>query len=146
MVSPGLDSPALLLRLFYAWRDVGLLETMKRLPVMSPRGIEGPEASSGADAPSTVSRLETTESGSFCGYNASKNIKGRKRCILSGTCRFLIFILAHAADIQEPYGAVNVLAAMRRRLPWLREVFADWVMPATNHALPLSDREAARAR
>ncbi len=52
-------------------------------------------------------------------------IKGRKRHIVTDTCGFLIFILVHAADIQDRDGAVDVLAAIRHRFPWLRHIFAD---------------------
>ena len=37
----------------------------------------------------------------------------------------MIFILVHAADIQDRDGAVDVLKAIRNRFPWLRHVFAD---------------------
>jgi transposase len=45
--------------------------------------------------------------------------------IVTDTCGFLIFVLVHAADIQDRDGAVDVLAAIRHRFPWLRHVFAD---------------------
>lgn len=35
------------------------------------------------------------------------------------------FILVHAADIQDRDGAIDVLASVRTRFPWLRHVFAD---------------------
>ena len=59
------------------------------------------------------------------GYDAGKKIKGRKRHIVTDTSGFLIFILVHAADIQDRDGAVDVLKAIRNRFPWLRHVFAD---------------------
>jgi hypothetical protein len=36
-----------------------------------------------------------------------------------------VFILVHAADVQDRDGAVNVLKAICFRFPWLRHVFAD---------------------
>ncbi|WP_264816515.1 transposase, partial [Gluconobacter kondonii] len=51
--------------------------------------------------------------------------KGRKRHILTDTCGFLIFLLVHAADIQDRDGAVDVLAAIRKHFQWLRLIFAD---------------------
>ena len=51
--------------------------------------------------------------------------KGRKRHIITDTCGFLVFILVHAADIQDRDGAVDVLKAIRYRFPWLRHVFAN---------------------
>ena len=52
-------------------------------------------------------------------------MKGRKRYIITDTNGFLLFILVHAADIQDRDGAVDVLKAIRFRFPWLRHVFAD---------------------
>lgn len=59
--------------------------------------------------------VKTTESGGICGFAAGKKVKGRKRHILTDTCGFLIFILVHAADIQDRDGAADVLAAVRTR-------------------------------
>jgi transposase len=47
------------------------------------------------------------------------------RHIVTDTCRFLIFVLVHAADIQDLDGAIDVPAAIRHRFPWLRHLFAD---------------------
>ena len=69
--------------------------------------------------------VRTTESGGVSGYDAGKKVEGRKRHIVTDTCGFLIFILVHAADIQDRDGAADVLAAIRYRFPWLRHIFAD---------------------
>jgi hypothetical protein len=59
--------------------------------------------------------VKATESGGICGYDAGKKIKGRKRHILTDTRGFLIFILVHAADVQDRDGAVDVLKGIRQR-------------------------------
>jgi transposase len=111
-------------RYFYSWRNAGLFASINTLLVMNLREIEGREASPSAGVIDSQS-VKTTESGGVCGFDAGKKVKGRKRHILTDTCGYLVFILVHAADIQDRDGAVDVLKAVRFRFPWLRHVFAD---------------------
>jgi transposase len=53
-----------------------------------------------------------------------------RRYILTDTCGFLVFILVHAADIQDRDGAVDVLKAVRFRFPsrrWVVERTFAWL-------------------
>jgi putative transposase len=79
---------------FYAWREIGLWETINQLLVLAAREIEGKEAQPTAGIIDSQS-VKTTESGGICGYDAGKKIKGRKRHIITDTLGFLIFVLVH---------------------------------------------------
>ena len=89
----------------------------------------GREATGRDASPSTgvidSQSVKTTESGGPRGYHAGKQIKGRKRHILTDTEGNLVHAVFHTADIQDRDGAPLVLAEIIKRFPWLRHVFAD---------------------
>ena len=132
-------------RHFYAWRNFSLFESINTVLVMNLREIEGREASPSAGVINSQS-VKTTEGGGISDFDAGKKFKRRKRNILTDTCGFLIFILVHAADIQDRDGAVDVLSAIRTRFPWLRHVFADGGYAGKRYGRRSSAWESGRSK
>lgn len=105
------------------WQD-GTWPTLHALLVMAAREQAGREASPSAGIIDSQS-VRTTESGGPKGYDAGKKINGRKRHILVDTLGLLLVLVIHSADLQDRDGLALVCRRLRRRLPWLRLVFAD---------------------
>jgi transposase len=112
--------------LFLCWRDGGLWQTINHYLLMAIRVAEVREASPSVGVIDSQS-VKTTESDGPGGYDAGKKIKGRKRHILTDTCRYLVHAVVHTADIQGRDGAPLVLkaickaplVALRLRPRWL---------------------------
>src|SRR3954468_14788447 len=57
--------------------------------------------------------------------SSTLQINGRKRHIVTDTLGIMLFVLVHAADVQDRDGAPALLQAIRYQFPWLRHIFAD---------------------
>ena len=58
------------------------------------------------------------------GYDAGKKVLGRKRHIAVDTDGRLLMLNLTTADISDSAGAQMILAAIRKRWPWLKHLFA----------------------
>ena len=105
------------------WED-GTWPTLHALLVMAAREQAGREASPTAGIVDSQS-VRTTESGGPRGCDAGKKVNGRKRHVLVDTLGLLLVLVVHTADIQDRDGLALVCRRLRRRLPWLRLIFAD---------------------
>jgi transposase len=59
------------------------------------------------------------------GYDAGKKVLGRKRHIAVDTDGRLLMVNLTTADISDSAGAQAIVAAIRKRWPWLKHLFAD---------------------
>jgi transposase len=70
--------------------------------------------------------VKTTEEGAQSnGYDAHKNIKGRKRHLLVDTLGFPLSIYVTSADVQDRAGAQCLLAGLKPFVPRLKKILAD---------------------
>jgi putative transposase len=69
--------------------------------------------------------VKTTEVTGPRGYDAGKQVKGRKRHVLVDTLGLLLFVVVHPANVQDRDGAQQLLALIRARFPRLTLIWAD---------------------
>jgi transposase len=101
--------------LFRTLHDVALMLDRERVGrnaspsagVLDSQSVEAPGASGGG------------------GYDAGKKVKGRKRHVVVDTDGRLLMINLTPADVQDAAGAQAIIAAVRKRWPWLKHLFAD---------------------
>ena len=61
------------------------------------------------------------------GYDAAKDVKGRKRHIVVDTLGNLLEVVVHAADIQDYDGARKLLRKLNQHLQSLKKIWADQI-------------------
>lgn len=71
--------------------------------------------------------VATTEAGGMRGYDAGKQVAGRKRHILVDTVGNLLDVVVHAANIQDYHGAKRVLNKVTETVDSLQRIWADGI-------------------
>jgi putative transposase len=69
--------------------------------------------------------VKTTDVGGIKGYDGGKKITGRKRHIVVDSMGLLLYVIVHAASLQDRDGARLVLCKFKSLFPTLKVVFAD---------------------
>ena len=86
---------------------------LNHILVMLPREQDGREATPTVGIIDSQS-VKSAENSGLRGYDAGREIKGRKRHIATDTLGHLIVSVVHAADIQDRDGAPLVVARIRQ--------------------------------
>ena len=110
---------------FRRWRLDGLWQRILVALRRATRQREGrdPEASAAIVDSQSVRIAE--ESGSNKGYDAGKNVAGRKRHLLVDTSGLLLAGRVTPADTSDNRGARELLAGLAPLMPWLELIWAD---------------------
>ncbi len=102
-------------QIFYRWRLKGLWDKIHDALRQKVRQQDGRQPQPSAAIVDSQS-VKTTEVGGPKGYDAGKQVNGRKRHIIVDTLGLLLAVVVHAADQQDQSGACLVLQALWEKM------------------------------
>jgi putative transposase len=135
---------------FRKWRKAGLWEAINAMLRVEVRHSEGREASPSAAIIDSQS-VKTTAVKGERGYDAGKQVNGRKRHLIVDTLGLVLCVIVTAASVQDRDGAKQVFQTIQGRFPRLKLIWADggyrgqlidWVKTKFNWLLEIVQRNA----
>jgi putative transposase len=110
---------------FRMFRQGGLWHRVFTVLRTAERGRIGKDFNTSAAIVDSQSVKTTEEGAGSNGYDAHKNVKGRKRHLLVDTLGLALSVCVTPADVQDRAGARLLLAGLGSLVPRLKKIWAD---------------------